>query len=102
MLAVLADFEPWFARVAETMDQCRQRAVALATEFHWLSIAQQPRPAAHRPIPAVRLEPLQFPRRLPLDVFLPEHLFEFGAADFASQPVHLVIGNRAKFTLEFF
>src|SRR5882762_7500157 len=102
MLAVVTDLESGFAGFVEAVDQRGQWTISFAEELNRPAISKQARPAANDAVATLSFETLKFPGRLALDVFTPQHLFELRATNFASQSIHLVIGNGAKFALHLF
>ena len=101
VLAVIRDFEARHARGAEPVDQRRQRAVAFAGKLDRLAVAEQSRAAADHAIRGSRFRIPELPGRRALDVFAPEHALQLGAADFAAEAVHLLVGDRAELALHF-
>src|SRR5207245_486239 len=101
VFAVVGDLEARHAGGAKAVDERRERTIAFAGEFNWTSIAEQSGAAADGAVAALGLESAKLPWGGALDVFAPEHGFQFCAADFAAEPVHLFVGDWAEFALHF-
>src|SRR5882724_6264157 len=102
MFAVMGDLEARHSRCTESVYKGGQGSVPFAGKLNFFAVPEQTRSAAHSAVATLSLESTQAPGPGSIDVFAPEHGFEFRAADFAAQPVHFLVSNRAEFPLHFF
>src|SRR5581483_4336079 len=99
---VIGDFELGSAGGLQAVNEAGDGAVPFAFEPDFDAVAINGALANDRAAAGfLRAEFTEFPGRVALDIFAPEHLLQIRGADFAAQAVHFVIGNRAEFALHF-
>src|ERR1700677_5159285 len=99
MFAVGRDFKERPAGRAQAMYESGEWPVALAGNFHRLTVFGQLRAALHHAVPALRLKRHEPPWFEALHIFLPKHRFKLCARYLAPEPIHFVIRYRAELAL---
>lgn len=100
LLAVGGDFELRCPCVSDQrIDKSGDRAVASAYDAAFITVHDQTTAAGEDAVHTVGMKVMQREGRLALDVFLPEHLLQFRAADLATERIDNVVGDGAELAL---